>query len=121
MTLCERQCRFTAMLARLILYAVETRRLAVKIQEVNRLTETQIEYVRNGFSKTMDSCHLLNLAADIFIIEKGVPTKDMEWYRVLGEHWETLGGRWGGRFGVKPQDYKSKIGWDPGHFEARGA
>jgi len=42
-----------------------------------------------------------------------------EKYRPLGEYWETIGGRWGGRFGVEPQDYATKTGWDANHFEYR--
>lgn len=44
--------------------------------------------------------------------------------RPLGEKWESLGGRWGGRFGLRLVDGKwvnkngiEAIGWDAFHFE----
>ncbi len=47
----------------------------------------------------------------------GVYMTDGEAYRFLGEKWESLGGRWGGRFGLSPDEYASKTGWDSNHFE----
>lgn len=70
----------------------------------------------NGRSKTLQSKHTDRLAIDInlFINDKLASPED---YRPLGEKWEQLGGRWGGRFSVDPKDYATKIGFDPPHFE----
>ena len=119
MTLTERQVRFTFLLGKLLSYASETLNLDVKITELNRLLETQKDYVARGVSKTMDSCHLLNLAVDLYIIKDGAPTKNMEDYRQLGVYWECIGGRWGGRFGVPEAEWDKRLGWDCPHFECR--
>ena len=42
-----------------------------------------------------------------------------EKYKSLGEYWENLGGRWGGRFGDNLATEKIE-GWDSGHFEYHG-
>jgi hypothetical protein len=91
--------------------------LEVKIQELNRDIATQRKYVEEGKSKTLNSRHLDRLAADIVLFRDGVPQFDGETYRPFGVYWESLGGIWGGRFGVKPVDYGTKVGWDPVHFE----
>lgn len=80
--------------------------------------------VANGKSKLKRGTHNDRLANDL-VIERidGVPMTDED-YLFLGEYWELLGGRWGGRFGLKLIDGKwvnekgeEKIGWDAGHFE----
>lgn len=60
--------------------------------------------------------HNDRLALDLLIAMDG---KDLtpEGYRSVGEQWESMGGKWGGRFGVKKEDYATKIGWDANHFE----
>lgn len=60
--------------------------------------------------------HNDRLAVDLIVYKNSVALKSDE-YRVLGEKWESMGGRWGGRFGVKKEEYNVKIGWDAGHFE----
>ena len=115
-----RQCDFTHALAFLIL-KIEDLGYRCKIQELNRTLETQKEYMAKGVSKTMDSRHLDRLAADIVLFKEGVLVED-EKYRPLGEYWETLGGRWGGRFGLEKESKEvqaAKLGWDAPHFEFR--
>jgi hypothetical protein len=53
------------------------------------------------------SLHLLGLAFDVQV--EGVPRDELHPYfwRWLGEWWESLGGRWGGRFST----------YDPNHFD----
>ncbi|MEM4360121.1 MAG: hypothetical protein QXT45_06295 [Candidatus Bilamarchaeaceae archaeon] len=70
----------------------------------------------NKKTKVMHSKHNDRLAIDL-IIYKGDRGLKPEEYRPVGEKWEFMGGIWGGRFGVKKEDYASKIGWDAGHFE----
>lgn len=62
------------------------------------------------------SKHNDRLAEDL-LIWKDYKQLIKEEYRPLGEHWESMGGRWGGRFGVSKADYETKIGWDSNHFE----
>lgn len=113
-SLSERQCQFTHALAYLISQAY-AQGFAIKIVELNRLLATQKDYVARGVSKTLDSRHLDNLAVDVVLYRDGVLVPYGEAYRPLGVYWESIGGRWGGRFG---EDVAAgKIGWDPGHFE----
>jgi hypothetical protein len=116
-----RQCAFTHALALLILEA-ERLGYQVKVQELNRDLETQKKYVAEGKSKTLDSRHLDKLAADIVLFRAGSLVEDQEAFRPLGVYWESLGGRWGGRFGFESQPKEiqdAKLGWDPNHFEMR--
>lgn len=72
--------------------------------------------VSNGRSKVRASAHTERRAIDLNLFVDGTLASPAQ-YRPLGERWEQLGGRWGGRFGVDPKDYAEKIGWDSGHFE----
>lgn len=60
--------------------------------------------------------HNDRLAQDL-VIWKDDTMLSGEGLRPIGEKWESLGGRWGGRFGIKKEEYNTKIGWDAGHFE----
>jgi hypothetical protein len=60
--------------------------------------------------------HNERLAVDL-LIWKDNKQLTAEEYRPIGIYWESLGGRWGGRFGVKKDEYEFKIGWDSNHFE----
>ncbi len=116
-----RQCAFTHALALLII-EIGRQGYQVKVQELNRLVETQKEYIAKGVSKTMNSRHLDNLAADLILFKNGILVDNQESYRPFGEYWESLGGRWGGRFGYEDQSREiqnSKLGWDCDHFEFR--
>ena len=73
--------------------------------------------VYNKKSKQVKSKHCDRLAADLILIKDGKPIWEGEAYRPLGEKWESLGGRWGGRFGITPDKYATSIGWDAGHYE----
>lgn len=124
MTLSERQCDFTEAVAKLVLF-IRTLGYKAKVQEWNRLVETQKEYVAKGVSKTMDSRHLDNLAADLYIFKDGVRVDDDDYlWLVVGRQWEALGGRWGGRFGrehLEEPARSEKLGWDRWHVEFRKA
>ena len=71
----------------------------------------------NGRSKVTVSTHNERCAIDLILWVDGKVSNRGEDYRAMGEHWESMGGRWGGRFGVDPADYTVKVGWDPGHLE----
>jgi hypothetical protein len=62
----------------------------------------------------MASKHLDRLAIDINLFTKDRKLAPEADYLPIGEKWESLGGKWGGRF--KPLN-KNGIGWDPGHIE----
>jgi len=70
----------------------------------------------NKKSKLTQGKHNDRLAVDLIIYENGKPFTDSG-YRLIGEQWERMGGRWGGRFGVKKEEYNVRIGWDANHFE----
>ena len=128
MSLATYQAEFTRMVQRLILYATDEG-YALRFGDVWRSTDKlkcpscsheasyQELLVANGKSKVAFGKHQDRLAVD-FIISRtdGEDMHDAD-YRKLGEYWECLGGRWGGRFGLLLEDYASKIGWDAGHFE----
>ncbi len=118
MTLTDRQCLHTERIGKLLVWAKQSG-IQCKVVEWNRLLVTQQEYVAKGVSKTLNSEHLNNCATDIYIIVFGVPTTNLENYRPLGVYWESLGGRWGGRFHstVRPFNPEKEIGWDPYHME----
>lgn len=70
----------------------------------------------NNKTKLTYGKHNDRLAHDLIIEKDGVEVVGLALIP-LGEQWESLGGRWGGRFGVKKEEYATKIGWDAGHFE----
>lgn len=112
----RRQCEFTLAVSKLITRAVASG-YRIKVQEWNRTLETQKEYVLKGVSRTLDSRHLDGLAVDVYLFQDELIIYGGLAYRPLGEYWETLGGQWGGRFGVDKADYATKVGWDPSHFQ----
>lgn len=116
MKLSERQRLFTLKVSQLIAFAY-AEGMELSLGHAWRDSETQRRLVEKGFSETMNSRHCDRLAVDFNLFLDGNYMSDREAYRPLGELWERLGGRWGGRFGVDPEDYAKKVGWDPGHFE----
>ena len=70
----------------------------------------------NNKTKLTYGKHNDRLAADL-VIEKDDKNITDTQLRSIGEKWEAMGGRWGGRFGVKKEEYNVKIGWDANHFE----
>jgi hypothetical protein len=70
--------------------------------------------VYNKRSKTLNSKHLDRLAVDINLFDADNKLASSIDFLPIGEKWESLGGKWGGRF--KPLG-ASGIGWDPGHLE----
>lgn len=121
MGLRDKQAIFTCMVGKLLCKANEIG-TPIFINEWYRSLETQRAYVARGASKTMKSKHLEGLAIDIIFLED---VKD-DWkvnfkadrYKELGEFWESLGGRWGGRFGDDPTTEIIE-GWDACHFECK--
>lgn len=119
MTLREKQTKFWKMASLLLLKANDLN-TPIFILEWKRSIEQQRIYVARGASKTMHSKHIEGLAIDIVFLsdvtDDGAINYSPEQYKPLGEYWESIGGRWGGRFGDDPKTVKIE-GWDSGHFE----
>ena len=120
MKLSEKQAIFAKMVGDFlcaIFACKEITGVTVTLGEVYRTAYQQRYYITRKKSKTFESKHLQRLAIDLNLFIDGKYIANPKKYRVLGELWESQGGAWGGRFGVKPEDYNVKIGWDAGHFE----
>ena len=119
MTLRQKQTRFWAMVGMLLVKAASMKMPMFATEWIRDLA-TQRVYVARGVSKTLKSRHLEGLAIDFVFLDDiqddGKINYDAEKYRPFGEYWESLGGRWGGRFGDNPATEKIE-GWDLGHFE----
>ena len=119
MTTRQKQAKFSSMLGLLLLQATY-QKTPIVILELFRSIETQRGYVARGVSKTLNSKHLEGLAVDIAFLsdieDDGKINYSPEKYKPLGEYWELLGGRWGGRFGDNPATSQIE-GWDAGHME----
>lgn len=119
MTLREKQTDFWRMVAKLINRA-EVLGTPIFITEWLRTWEQQATLVARGAAKTMNSKHLKGLAVDVVFLADVKDDHKVNFsadkYRSLGEFWEEMGGRWGGRFGDNPATEKIE-GWDAGHFE----
>jgi hypothetical protein len=63
-----------------------------------RSREEQERLIELGLSQTRHSKHMVGLAVDLALIDRGKAVWDMEAFRPLGEYWESLGGVWGGRW-----------------------
>lgn len=121
MGLSDTQGRFSLALAHIIQRAVELG-YVVSVRDVHRSAEEQARMVKEGKSKTMKSAHLESRAADLVLYKGGLAITGGEEFRPLGEFWENLGGRWGGRFGLEdlPKEVQDRqLGWDSCHFEFR--
>lgn len=126
MTLGQQQRRFSRMIAEFILHAYE-QGYELTFGDAWRNTDLlkcptcksphsyQEMLVKNGKSKTLASKHSDRLAVDFNVFKDG-QLCDAEGIRPLGVYWESIGGRWGGRFGDDPATRKIE-GWDAGHFE----
>ena len=115
----RKQAKFASMAGFLLMKATVLK-TPVVILEFYRDLQTQKAYIARGASKKLNSKHLDGLAVDLAFIEDIEDDGKINWipdkYKALGEYWESLGGRWGGRFGDKP-DTENIEGWDLGHFE----
>ncbi|MCK5563702.1 MAG: M15 family metallopeptidase [Planctomycetes bacterium] len=119
MSLSERQQTFSIMVAKLIFFALQEG-MALTFGEAFRTKEQQTLHLKSGKSRVRRSKHQARLAVDFNLFIDGKYVRGKEKYRAIGEKWEELGGRWGGRFGVAQDEYKTKVGWDAGHFEYIG-
>jgi len=128
MSLADQQRRFTLVLAGFVIWLDEegyTSRFGDAWRSTDplacphcRMAHTyQDMLVANKRSKELKSKHCDRLAVDLILERKdGLKMTDAHWFTV-GAYWESLSGRWGGRFGVRKEDYATELGWDAGHFE----
>lgn len=86
MILGEKQRKFVRMVADLILFAYE---------HGYELTFGDA-WATDGHKK--NSNHYIRLAIDLNLFKDGVWLKKTTDHLPLGEHWESIGGSWGGRF-----------------------
>src|SRR4030067_2333156 len=104
MSLRTKQAKFWQMVAMITLEA-QTSDDPIIILEWLRTKERQIELVKIGASKNLNSKHLDGLAVDIAFLsdlnDDGVLNFTPVKYKHLGEYWETLShdNVWGGRWG----------------------
>ena len=117
MKLSQKQQLFAKNVGLLLDWVYTHKGWGVTLGEVYRPKVLQYLYLWAKRSQTLKSKHLDRLAIDLNLFIGGKYITNPEKYRPLGEFWESLGSRWGGRFGVKKKDYDTKIGWDSGHFE----
>jgi hypothetical protein len=85
-TLGEKQRKFVRMIAELILWAYE---------QDYELTFGDA-WAKTGHMQS--SNHYIRLAIDLNLFKNGIYLDKTEDHRPLGEHWEAMGGTWGGRF-----------------------
>ncbi len=116
MTTSEKQRKFSLMVARLIDF-VYSNGMECTLGEAWRPQMMQDFYFKTGKSKVKYSTHQDRLAIDLNLFINEKYATNPEDYRSSGEYWESIGGRWGGRFGIQKEDYDKKVGWDSGHFE----
>ena len=127
MKLSEKQHTFSRMIRRLLAFISVSgcevsfegfTRPSVKLKfpgSDKELTYQEILYY-NHKSKVKYGKHNMKLAGDLTIWKNG-KILNKEEYRKFGEFWEAVGGRWGGRFGIKKKNWKVSVGWDANHFE----
>ena len=118
MSLSSKQSAFLFKVACLVMWVNKQSNLRVTGGELYRTVEQQAIYYADGRSKKKYSKHQDRLAIDLNLFIDGRLATPEE-YRAIGEYWESLGGIWGGRYGVKKEDYHAKVGWDSNHFEWR--
>ncbi|HBS7470288.1 TPA: M15 family metallopeptidase [Klebsiella pneumoniae] len=100
MTLSEKQQLFTRLIAQLILWADE-KGYRLTFGEAYRTPEQAAINAKTG-SGISNSLHTKRLAVDLNLFINGQYQTDSAAYLPLGEHWESLGGSWGGRFKSRP-------------------
>ena len=119
MGLRKKQAVFAGMVGKLLCKA-EDLGTPVFVNEWYRSQEVQDVMYARGASKVRYSKHTSGLAVDILFLEDVEDDYKVnfppEKYKELGEYWESIGGRWGGRFGDNLMTEEIE-GWDAPHFE----
>ncbi|WP_058959486.1 M15 family metallopeptidase [Type-E symbiont of Plautia stali] len=100
MTLSEKQQLFTVLIAQLIMFA-QDKGMRLTFGEAYRTPEQAALNAKSG-KGISNSLHTQRLAVDFNLFVNGEYKTRTEDYQALGEHWESLGGSWGGRFKNNP-------------------
>ena len=101
MSLREKQARFCRMVSHLIAWAWEH---GYELRFGDAYRDPRVNWTYGA----PNSKHKTRLAVDLMLDINGTWQRSTEAYRPLGEYWESIGGRWGGR-------------WEDGnHFEYGG-
>lgn len=95
-TLAEKQKRFVKMLVDFLGW-LHANGYEVTLGEAWRAPETAAIYAKDGRG-VANSLHCERLAVDLNLFRGGRYLRETEEYQEAGEHWESLGGSWGGRF-----------------------
>lgn len=72
--------------------------LPIIVTSGRRSRALQDELIRQGITAAQASHHLTGRAFDLGFYGYQWRSVPMEYWRYLGEMWESMGGRWGGRF-----------------------
>jgi hypothetical protein len=88
MTLGEMKRKFTLMIAQLIMWAYS---------QGYEMTLGE-GYDDDGTGHMKNSLHYDGLAQDLNLFKNGIWLQKTEDHLPIGEHWESMGGAWGGRF-----------------------
>jgi len=97
MKLSDKQQRFVQMLGQLLQWIYSHEGWGVTLAEAYRPPDVAELYAKQGRG-IKNSLHCKRLAIDLMFFIDGEWQQDGEAYRPIGEHWEFLGGAWGGRF-----------------------
>ena len=104
MRLSEKQADFFDMvweLRDMVQPFLEASKVYIKVDSWTRTPIEQKLLFENGRTNSINSMHLSGLAVDLLIYRDGEPLgEDCPIYQFMGEHWEKIGGRWGGRWKV---------------------
>ncbi len=109
MKLSEKQREFAHDFNRLLSYIYNTTKLQITLGEVHRPRWVQEIYFKQGKSSLKSGHHQRKLAVDLFLWKDGKILWSGPEYEKAGEFWESIGGKWGGRW-RKP--------FDPYHFQS---
>ena len=111
MRLSEKQSDFMWMVNDLLSYVSQLdTKFYIKITSWNRTLIEQKLLLEQKRTKTLNSKHLSGLAVDFAWMDNGKPIETFL-FLMMGEYWESIGGRWGGRWQVPNGDM------DVYHFE----
>ena len=113
----EQRADFTRMILQLLAFMVDRgdhHGVLVYQKEVERHPCAQEIYYRNNVSKTRSGMHPAGLATDIVIISHDSKEAlwDHEIFDAAGKFWESIGGKWGGKFSWAVNGHK-----DRDHFQ----
>jgi peptidoglycan L-alanyl-D-glutamate endopeptidase CwlK len=115
----KRQALFWYKIAQVLIEAVRQSTPICVIEWIRDEARQRILVARKA-SKTMNSKHLTGLAVDFCFLADIEDDGTINWipdkYKSLGEYAESIGLKWGGRFGDDPAT-KTIEGWDAGHLE----